>query len=190
MRAARRRRRTSHPPGTSQDPSRPRRRNPPQSPSQAPVHPHLQNMSPPRVTNQVPPVRPPPSPQVLPPRLHPPPQSPRSRPEKERALTRQKCPSPRPLLKRRRAGSHHCHLRQAAGSPRFERPRGAVLRRRSVLLRTDGRNRREVGRGQVGAREAEEARPLKRNPEASLSSKNSLCSYCGTALSSFFDRIA
>ena len=182
MRPARRRRRTSHPPGTSQDPSRPRRRNHPQSPSQAPVHPHLQNMSPPRVTNQVPPVRPPPSPQVLPPRLHHPPQSPLSRPEKERALTRQKCPSPRPLLKRRKAGSRHCHLRQAAGSPRFERPRGAVLRRRSVLQRIG--NRREVGRGQVGAREAEEARLLTRNPEASLSSKISLC--FGTALSSFF----
>ena len=129
----------------------------------------------PRVTNQVPPVHPPPSPQVLPLRLHHPPQNPRSHPAKGRVLTRPRCPSHRRQLKRRKAGSRHCHPHQAAGSPRYERPR-AVLRRRSELPRIGGRNRQEEGRGQVGEREAEEAfQTRSRGLRDSLSSKLSLC---------------
>ena len=128
----------------------------------------------PRVTNQVPPVRPPPSPQVLP-RRRLPPQSPRSHRARERAPTRPRCPSHRRQLKRRKAGSRHCRPRQAAGSPRYERQR-AVLRRHSELPRIGGRNLQEEGRGQVGEREAEEAFLTRsRGLRGSLSSKLSLC---------------
>ena len=186
-RAARMRRRTNHLQGTNQDQSHPRRRlqNHP-SPSQAPVHPpHRQSMSQ-RVTNQVPPAPPPPSPQALLPRQPPPPPSPRSRPARGRAQTQQRSPS-RPLqLQRRKAGSHRCHLRQGVGFPRCER-RKAVLRMRLVLLKIEGRNRQEVGRGQVGARVVVEEVFLTRSPglRASLSSKLSFCSTCTWPLTLF-----
>merc|ERR1719219_319540 len=123
----------------------------------------------PRVTNQVPPVPPPPSPQVLRPRQRPPPPSPLSHPARGRARTRLRCPSHPRQLKRRKAGSRHCHLHQVVGFPRCERRR-AVLRRRLERPRIEGRNHQEVERGQVEEREAEEAF-LTRSPglRASLS---------------------
>ena len=128
-----------------------------------------------RVTNQVPPVRPPPSRQALPPRLqHPPPNLHRSPHARGRALTLLRSLSHLLQPKRRKGeGSHHCHHLQAAESPRCERRMlEVVLRRRLELLRS----LQEVGRDQVEEREVEETfRTRSPGLRASLSSKLPLC---------------
>merc|ERR1719209_2643841 len=155
--------------GRDQSHPRRRRRNPP-SPSRAPARPlHLRSMSQ-RVTNQVPQVRPPPSRQALRPRRQHPPPSPRSHHARGRALTRLRYLSHLLQLKRRRGGSPHCHLLQAAESPRCERLRLEVLRRHLELLRSEGRNLQEVERDQVVEREVVEAFLTRSpGPRASLS---------------------